>query len=275
MQILGEKVKHIKYGVGTVVEQKDACIVVEFAKETKKFVYPDAFEKFLTAENEIIHKSILNEIFIIKEQKENAKQTKYASVVTKEVVSKVDKTTFVQKSKKEKKQTRLSGQIETFFVFQGNTFDKESKDGYLWAPISNKSEQSFHHWDRLMDVRENDIIFHGCDGFICAVSQAKGKCYECIQPEELRTEKLWDLEGRKVECNYIYIKNPLKTSMLKDEIIQFCSVKYAPFDKHGNGNMGYLYELSKKLAHIFMNILVNDNQYLLKYEWIQKFLEEM
>ena len=57
----------------------------------------------------------------------------------------------------------------TFFVFQGNMYEEECRGGYIWAPIANKDGLSFHHWDRLMDIRQGDIIFHGCDGFVQAI----------------------------------------------------------------------------------------------------------
>ena len=59
---------------------------------------------------------------------------------------------------------RISGKRMIFFVFQGNTFDKEFNGGYIWAPISNKAGNKFHHWKKLLDVRAGDIILHGCDG---------------------------------------------------------------------------------------------------------------
>ena len=88
-----------------------------------------------------------------------------------------------------------------FFVFQGNTFDKECKGGYIWAPVSDRAGNKPHHWERLLDVRQGDIILHGCDGYIKAVSVAKTACYDCNQPAELAVEELWDREGRKVDCD--------------------------------------------------------------------------
>lgn len=35
-------------------------------------------------------------------------------------------------------------------------------------------------------------------------------------------------EGRKIECDYVKIENPIKTSDFKDDIIRFCQVKYSP-----------------------------------------------
>ena len=53
MQIVGEKVIHKAFGKGIVIDYKEDHISVYFSKTTdeKKFVYPDAFEKFLAFES--------------------------------------------------------------------------------------------------------------------------------------------------------------------------------------------------------------------------------
>ena len=169
---------------------------------------------------------------------------------------------------------RISGKRMIFFAFQGNTFDKEFNGGYIWAPISNKAGNKFHHWEKLLDVRAGDIILHGCDGYIKAISVAKTSCFDCVQPEELVVEDLWDREGRKVECDYVKIEKPIKTSDFKDDIIRFCQVKYSPFDKDGNGNMGYLFDINRELAKIFIRATVNKNNYLNSIDYINDFLNE-
>ena len=107
-----------------------------------------------------------------------------------------------------------------------------------------------------------------------AISIAKGACYECIQPVELRTKESWELDGRKVECDYTYVITPIKTSMYKEDIIQLCVAKYSPFDKNGNGNTGYLYQLNRRLAHIFIEALVKENNFLAEKDYVQNFLKE-
>ena len=49
MELIGLKVKHTVFGVGTITEKGGNYITVEFAAKTTKFVYPDAFEKFIKA----------------------------------------------------------------------------------------------------------------------------------------------------------------------------------------------------------------------------------
>ena len=53
-------------------------------------------------------------------------------------------------------------------------------------------------------------------------------------------------------------------SQYKNEIINSCSgYKYQPFDKNGNGRMGYLFDLNDELAGVFSRALVKENPTLL------------
>lgn len=52
MKLEQSSVRHIRYGVGTVLHCEDAMITVEFAEiGQKQFVFPDVFERFLKAED--------------------------------------------------------------------------------------------------------------------------------------------------------------------------------------------------------------------------------
>ena len=62
MELTGLKVKHTVFGVGTITEKDGNYITVEFAAKTTKFVYPDAFEKFIKAEEPSVQQAITNEI---------------------------------------------------------------------------------------------------------------------------------------------------------------------------------------------------------------------
>lgn len=59
-------------------------------------------------------------------------------------------------------------------------------------------------------------------------------------------------DGRRVDCDYHLLKTPLKHGAYKDKILEYRNMKYGPFDKDGNGNMGYLYDLNQKLAAFFI-----------------------
>ena len=272
-ELLNTKVIHKMLGEGIITEAGDNYVSVKFASKVSRFIFPIAFEKFITAENSDIQDMIIEEI-------NRARNEEHKKQAEKEMVRQQERTRInaEKKASANKKSVarpkRISGKRMIFFVFQGNTFDKEFNGGYIWAPISNKAGNKFHHWKKLLDVRAGDIILHGCDGYIKAISVAKTSCFDCVQPEELVVEDLWDREGRKVECDYVKIENPIKTSDFKDDIIRFCQVKYSPFDKDGNGNMGYLFDINRELAKIFIIATVNKNNYLNSIDYINDFLNE-
>ena len=56
------QVKHKTFGAGTVVSYRDKYITVKFSAAEKIFVYPDAFEKFLTLEDGTVSEEILADL---------------------------------------------------------------------------------------------------------------------------------------------------------------------------------------------------------------------
>ena len=280
MNLVGETVRHRMMGNGTVVEQADGLLIVEFSRKTSKFSYnKDTFTKFLALEDSDAQALLLKEFEEIRLAEEKMKQEEQA----KQLAEKEQKTVAVSVEKEHAKlppkrtlvkQERIPGKRMTFYVFQGSTFDRESRGGYIWAPIRNKDGKTMHHWDRLLDVQPGDIIFHGYNAHVQAISVARDRCYECNQPEELRTEHLWDQEGRRVDCDYIILKQPIRTADYVEDIKRFCNVKYAPFDRNGSGNMGYLYDLNRELAKIFSSDIVKLNPVLKTVDYIVELLSE-
>jgi hypothetical protein len=64
MNIVNEKVEHVKFGFGVITEEKNNKIWVQFQDEikTKAFLYPDIFEVFLKAVNPTVEKDVLEEL---------------------------------------------------------------------------------------------------------------------------------------------------------------------------------------------------------------------
>lgn len=280
MDLIGSKVKHITLGSGIVTAQDDRFISVAFDARISKFAYPvsEIFAKVLQAEDPDIQTAVLQEIAdskaIQEAQKRDADKARTSAEELCSSMTAMKKSLEPSKGMTAVRRGRIPGQRMTFFVFQGNTYTRESKGGYIWAPIFNKSGNTCHHWDRLLDIRQKDVIFHGFDGYVHAISTATSECFECKQPDELRAENLWDQEGRRVDCDYLVLKSPIKTSAFRDDIRRLSNAKYSPFDKDGNGNMGYLYELNRELARIFLEASVKNNPYLGKVDFIRDLLPE-
>lgn len=276
MEITNQKIIHKKYGEGKVVSCNDEYVVVRFADGEKKFVYPNTFEISLQVVDPVVQASIIEEINnkkakIIAQQKEEADRK--AKQLAEEELAKKSKTNKeIYKEYIPKK--RVPGKPMLLYVFQGNTYEQECRGGYLWAPITNTAGSNIHHWNRLLDVREGDIILHGCDGKVVAISRAKGPCYESQRPYELSAEELWDKAGRRVDCEYYRINRPITTADYKDEIIKLSAAKYSPFNKDGGGNMGYLFEINSELAHLFITETVKTNQYLLDNPIVKHILQD-
>lgn len=126
-----------------------------------------------------------------------------------------------------------------------------------------------------MDVKEGDVIFHCADGYIRAISRAKGPCEDSARPEKTTGDfSAWEKDGRKVNCEYHQLKKPLKHSAYKKTIQQYCNVKYAPFDKDGNGNMGYLFDLNEELASIFIKEIAKNNPDIIDLDFLRFLLVE-
>jgi len=79
MELIGLKVKHTVFGSGVITEMKGNYITVEFAAKTTKFVYPDAFEKFIKAEDSVLQQAIVDEINDAKAAAEQKRQAEEAA----------------------------------------------------------------------------------------------------------------------------------------------------------------------------------------------------
>ena len=281
MNLIGKNIKHKVFGIGPVVTQEGIYLTIDFPTNLLKFVYNEInFSKFLKAEDPEIHAAILKEF---EDEKEAKKQQELQEAMIKQQEEEARQKALAEQQASTKKpatkksalkQERIPGKRMTFYVFQGNTFDRESKGGYLWAPICGKTGSTWHHWTRMLDVQKGDIILHGCNAQVQAVSITRDKCYDCIQPAELRTEELWEPAGRRIDCEYLVLEQPIRTADYVDDILRLCNVKYAPFDKDGNGNMGYLYEINRELARIFLRGVMKANPRLTNVDYISELLAE-
>lgn len=79
MELIGLKVKHTVFGAGAITEMEGNYITVEFASKTSKFIYPDAFEKFLEAEHTALQQMILDSIKDAKLAAEQKRQAEEAA----------------------------------------------------------------------------------------------------------------------------------------------------------------------------------------------------
>ena len=82
MDLVGKKVRHKVFGTGTITafdpataENNSGYVTFEFAAKEAKFLYPDAFGKFIVLEDEEAHAKIEDEQKI-KEKEQNIAKIK-------------------------------------------------------------------------------------------------------------------------------------------------------------------------------------------------------
>lgn len=75
MNLIDKKITHKVFGEGHIVDHAESIITVEFNEDIKKFVYPDAFGKFITL-NDRNSAEHLKEILLKREREEEALERK-------------------------------------------------------------------------------------------------------------------------------------------------------------------------------------------------------
>lgn len=281
MDMINARVRHERFGEGVVLSFDGTNMTISFSNGERILRYPDTFEAKMLAMDPDIQAQITRDVEAKQQAERQAAEETAARKALEISAKRAEETRHSKASKKPSthKQSagpskRISDQPKTYYVFQGKTFDSESRGGYIWAPISNPSGQSFHHWDRLTDIQAGDIILHGCDGKVMAISITRDRCYDFNQPEALKSDGYWEREGRRVDCVYTRISHPIATSDFSSAIEQYCKAKYSPFNIKNSGSQGYLFELDRNLAKIFILATIKKNRYLADLEYIERFLSE-
>ncbi|BAQ09283.1 4-aminobutyrate aminotransferase [Bacillus sp. OxB-1] len=75
MNLINEEITHKVFGEGNIVDQEGSILTIDFDEGIKKFVYPDAFGKFITLNDRNTAKS-LNKILLVKQMEEDALKKK-------------------------------------------------------------------------------------------------------------------------------------------------------------------------------------------------------
>ena len=190
------------------------------------FIYPDAFEKFLKAENPDVQDRIINSI---NEAKAEAEKKRLAEEAAKkaeaERLAAAEEASLAKENgKKEKRNRPIHPYIDErrsnekhaiFLVCQNNNFQIESNNGFIWAPTHiDKGESEVASHAEMDLVKTGDIIFHHFANHIYAISVART---DCISKAAVAGHPDAGKIGRYVELSYHILKNPADTSGLKVE----------------------------------------------------------
>lgn len=127
MNLVNEQVRHGLYGKGTVVNQEEDVLFVQFSElyGIKKFLFPDAFEKFLKLYDPEIEISVTKELYEKKvriKADELRKQQEYEETAGVLAKSKLD---ALKKKSSRKSKTAMQKNRNDFNASEKYEEDKE------------------------------------------------------------------------------------------------------------------------------------------------------
>lgn len=281
MKIIGKEVRHNTFGLGVVKAMNHDQITVVFQRGEKVFLYPSIFEKLMVAVDDTVNDYIMQDVAAFQAVRQESDRLALAK---RQEANEIELQNALLKKKGAKKATsrqsatkkfvRDPDKRSTFFVFQDKKFDREHAGGYIWAPDSFVGGKNVGS-SPIFDVCEGDVIFHGHDAQIWALSIASTSAYPAMHPDDLFPGEKQDMKGHRVNCAYTLIQNPVKTEEFREEIIPYSNEIYAPFDKNGDGNTAYFYYLNRNLAMIFLQGLLEENSDLKELDFVRDLLEQL
>jgi hypothetical protein len=131
-----------------------------------------------------------------------------------------------------------------WWVYQGKSFDRALRGGYLWAPHTTKTGSTpYYYWSNVRRVQMSDIIFSHREGQIVAVATPRGPAYDAAAPHPDDNND-WVAEGWRLDVDYALLKQPLPYATAYALLKDLSEGRESPFAANGRPNQGFLFRLS-------------------------------
>ena len=151
-----------------------------------------------------------------------------------------------------------------WLVYQGTSFERARKGGYLWAPKAGKNGQTPAHWKNMERVRPGDLIFSAFNGALRAVSEASQPAYTAPVPDA-RDDQFWAGDGWRLDVAYSDLPKPMFFVEWVPAVLGEMPTIHSPFTSAGRPNQGYLYELPNSVGE-YIATLARDQGVDLEHE---------
>lgn len=146
-----------------------------------------------------------------------------------------------------------------FWVNQSKTYQDEKDLGCLWAPLVAKNGGTFHHWERMDEIKPGDFILTYANGKMMGYCVAKSSSFQQAQPD--LGQSLWGKEGRMVTVEYFPFEDPLSRDVFVPSIKELLPSKYSPMTRDGvKGTQGYLFEVSEELFSAVIRVVSKERE---------------
>lgn len=144
-----------------------------------------------------------------------------------------------------------------WWVNQNQTFEQETRGGYLWSPKRKANDQRNPFYEFMREVAPGDIVFSFQGTFIRAIGVAESFCYECPKPAEFGAAgPNWSDIGWKIDVRFTPLVNPIRPADHMRVLGSLLADKYAPLRPNGHGLQGiYLTALSAAFAETLLGLI--------------------
>lgn len=143
-----------------------------------------------------------------------------------------------------------------WWVSQNQTFEHETRGGYLWSPKLKRDGTLNHYYETMREVSYGDIVFSFNDQKIMAMGIAQGPAYTCPKPIEFGTAGAnWDEIGWRVDVNFSILQHPIQPRAHIGLLRAFLPKRYSPLQVSGAGNQLYLTEISELFAQALVGLI--------------------
>ena len=143
-----------------------------------------------------------------------------------------------------------------YLVNLTDTYKHVIENKYLF--VNKQGGRNIFHWDNILRVQKDDMIFCNIDGYIKAICIAKDICYD----DQIEDNNSYIKDIRKLDVDYYELDNGVHINDIAKELLYLQRKKYGAFCKSKNdeykANAGYLYELSFGQAEYILTFINRD-----------------
>lgn len=144
-----------------------------------------------------------------------------------------------------------------WWVNQNQTFEQETRGGYLWSPKRNANDHRNPFYEFMREVAPGDVVFSFYRTRISALGLAESFCYECPKPAEFGSAgPNWSNVGWKVDVRFTQLPSPIRPADHMQILRPLLPARYAPLQTSGGGLQGiYLTALEPVFAESLLTLL--------------------
>jgi putative restriction endonuclease len=147
--------------------------------------------------------------------------------------------------------------VRYWWVNQNQTFEQETRGGYLWSPKRNANDHRNPFYEFMREVAPGDVVFSFYQTHIQAIGIVESFCYECPKPTEFGPAgRNWSNVGWKTDVRFTRVTHALRPADHMGVLAPLLPARYAPLRPNGHGLQSvYLTALEPAFAEALMNLI--------------------